>query len=65
MSKEVIRVTVVVEYQPEMGHYPGCNTVAEAAAYDERENPFLEYPDAYLEDAGEVKSITFEAVTIE
>jgi hypothetical protein len=62
MSKEKIRVTVVIEYEPEMDHYPDCPTVAEAAAYDERENPFFEYPDAYLTEE-DIVSITFEAVS--
>ena len=61
MSKEKVRVTVVMEYEPDMAHYPGCSTVAEAAAYDERENPFFEYPDAYLTEE-DVVSIAFEAV---
>lgn len=59
---EKIRVTVVVEYEPDLAHYPGCTTVAEAAAYDERENPFFTYPDAYLLDE-DIQSITFEAVS--
>jgi len=62
MSKEKIRVTVVVEYEPDLDFYPGCTTVAEAAEFDERENAFLAYPDAYLNDA---KSVTFEAVPID
>jgi hypothetical protein len=62
MSKEKIRVTVVIEYDPVMENYPDCKTVAEAAAYDERENPFWEYPDAYLTEDDTV-SITFEAVS--
>lgn len=61
MSKEKVRVTVVIEYEPDLSHYDGCSTVAEAAAYDERENPFFEYPDAYLTEE-DVTSITFEAV---
>jgi hypothetical protein len=61
---EKIRVTVVIEYAPDLDHYPGCETVAEAAAYDERENPFFEYPDAYLLEE-EIQSITFEAVPID
>ncbi|MFJ8699429.1 hypothetical protein [Streptomyces ardesiacus] len=59
---EKIRVTVVVEYEPNLDHYPGCSTVAEASAYDERENPFFSFPDAYLTDE-DTKSITFEAVS--
>lgn len=61
---EKIRVTVVIEYTPYLAHYPDCETVAEAAAYDERENPFLEYPDAYLTEE-DIQSITFEAVPID
>lgn len=64
MSKEVVRLTVVIEYQPDLGHYPGCQTVAEAAAFDEWENPFADCPDAYLEDSL-IKFTTFEAVTVE
>ncbi|MFF1450138.1 hypothetical protein ACFVYF_18665 [Streptomyces sp. NPDC058274] len=62
MSKEKVRVTVVIEYEPNLDHYEGCTTVAEAAAFDELENPFIAYPDAYLDDT---KSVTFEAVTVE
>jgi hypothetical protein len=61
MSKGKVRVTVVMEYEPDLRDYPDCNTVAEAAALDERENPFFEYPDAYLTEE-DVVSITFEAV---
>ncbi|MFI0553392.1 hypothetical protein [Streptomyces scabiei] len=60
MSKEVIRVTVVIEYEPDLDFYPGCRTVADAAAFDELENPFSDYPDAYLSDT---KSVTFEVAT--
>ncbi|MEV0475294.1 hypothetical protein [Streptomyces prunicolor] len=62
MSKEKIRVTVVIEYEPDLSNYPDCQTVAEAAAYDERENPFLDYPDAYLTEDDEIVAVTFEAV---
>ncbi|MGJ3559598.1 hypothetical protein ACR6C2_16625 [Streptomyces sp. INA 01156] len=61
---EKIRVTVVVEYEPELEHYPGCKTVEDAAKFDEKENPFLDYPDAYLLEE-DVKSVTFEVVTAE
>ncbi|MGW2711413.1 hypothetical protein HKX69_05680 [Streptomyces argyrophyllae] len=59
---EKIRLTVVIEYEPNLDHYPGCTTVAQAATFDELENPFTEYPDAYLNDS-DIKSVTFEAVT--
>ncbi|MGW5773077.1 hypothetical protein ACWEVY_28490 [Streptomyces longwoodensis] len=59
---EKIRVTVVIEYTPLLGDYPDCATAAEAAAFDERENPFLAYPDAYLDDT---VSVTYEAVAID
>ncbi|MFF8629651.1 hypothetical protein [Streptomyces werraensis] len=59
---EKVRVTVVIEYEPDLDHYPNCTTVAEAAEFDERENPFFTYPDAYLTEEDTV-SITFEAVT--
>ncbi|MER6102371.1 hypothetical protein ABT115_08580 [Streptomyces sp. NPDC001832] len=64
MNKEVVRVTVVMEYEPTFSNYPDCQSVAEAAAFDEQTSPFLMYPDVYLiED--EIKSVTFEAVTVE
>jgi hypothetical protein len=59
---EKIRVTVVIEYEPDLDLYPGCTTVAQAATFDELENPFIECPDAYLIDS-DIKSVTFEAVT--
>ncbi|MFF3416852.1 hypothetical protein ACFYW9_19450 [Streptomyces sp. NPDC002698] len=56
---EKVRVTVVMEYAPDLDNYPDCRTVADAAEFDERENPFLAFPDVYLDD---VQSVTFEAV---
>ncbi|MFK0231245.1 hypothetical protein ACIQUL_36380 [Streptomyces sp. NPDC090303] len=59
---EKIRVTVVVEYTPDLDHYPVA-TVEEAAEFDERENPLSEYPSAYLADPEEVVSVTYEVVS--
>ncbi len=59
---EKIRVTVVVEYTPNLDHYPDISTVPEAAEYDERENPFVEFPDAYLDDPKDSVSVTYEVV---
>jgi hypothetical protein len=64
MSKEKIRVTVVIEYEPDLGHYPGCTSVAQAATFDEVENPFIECPDVYLTDS-DIKSVAYQVVTIE
>lgn len=60
---EKIRVTVVIEYEPDLSHYPGCSTVEQAAAFDELENPFFEYPDAYLDTTSDIKSVTYEAIS--
>ncbi|MFD4608310.1 hypothetical protein ACFWOT_09360 [Streptomyces sp. NPDC058440] len=65
MSTEVVRVTVVIEYPVDLDHYPDCSTVAEAAEFDKRENPFLDFPMAYLNVEDEIKSVTFEAATID
>ncbi|MFI1530074.1 hypothetical protein [Streptomyces griseus] len=59
-----IRVTVVTEYTPHLGHYPG-DSVEEAAAFDERENNFVEYPTTYLDDPSELVSVTYEVVPTE
>ena len=60
---EKIRVTVVVEYTPNMGHYPDVDTVAGAAEFDEQENNIAEFPDAYLDDPNELVSVTYEVVS--
>jgi hypothetical protein len=62
MSKEKIRLTVVIEYEADLDFYPDCKTMSEAAEFDERENPFEQYPDAYLDETTEIKSVTYEAV---
>ncbi|MFC9591494.1 hypothetical protein ACFTUC_17100 [Streptomyces sp. NPDC056944] len=59
---EKIRVTVVVEYTPNLDHYP-VGTVEEAAEFDERENPLVDYPASYLDDPEEVMSVTYEVVS--
>lgn len=59
---EKIRVTVVVEYAPNLAHYPNAGTVEDAMRFDVRENPFEDYPSAYLENPDEVMSITYEVV---
>lgn len=59
---EKIRVTVVTEYTPNLDHYP-VQTIEGAAEYDERENPFVEFPDAYLDDPRELVSVTYEVVS--
>jgi hypothetical protein len=61
---EKIRVTVVVEYTPNLDHYP-VETVDAAAEFDERENPFVEFPDAYLDNPQELVSVTYEVVPAE
>jgi hypothetical protein len=61
---EKIRVTVVTEYTPDLGHYPGV-TVEDAMRFDARENPFVEFPEAYLDDPSELVSVTYEVVPTE
>ncbi|MEV5677486.1 hypothetical protein [Streptomyces sp. NPDC052179] len=59
-----IRVTVVTEYAPNLSHYP-VETVEEAAEFDERDNPFVEFPSAYLDDPDELVSVTYEVISAE
>lgn len=61
---EKIRVTVVTEYVPKLEHYP-VETVEEAMRFDARENSFVEYPTAYLDDPSELVSVTYEVVPAE
>lgn len=60
MSKEKIRVSVVFEYEPNLDDYPNCKTVADAARFDELENPFTECPEAYEDD---IVKVTYEAIS--
>ncbi|MEU6765872.1 hypothetical protein ABZ916_25555 [Streptomyces sp. NPDC046853] len=60
---EKIRVTVVIEYAPNLEDYPDISTIQEAAEYDERENHFTEYPDAYLYDPADKVDVSYEVVT--
>jgi len=62
---EKIRVTVIVEYVPNLQHYFDADSAAEAAEFDERENPFVDFPDAYLQDPSELVSVTYEVVPAE
>ncbi|MFE0773885.1 hypothetical protein [Streptomyces sp. NPDC058861] len=57
---DIIRVTVVMEYEPDAENYNGASSIAEMAALDETLNPFREYPDAYFED---IVSVTYEGIT--
>ncbi|WP_328377015.1 hypothetical protein OHB13_11710 [Streptomyces sp. NBC_00440] len=59
---EKIRVTVVVEYTPDLDHYP-VETVDDAARFDELKNPFMEFPEVYLDDPSELVSVTYEVVS--
>ncbi|MEU8948751.1 hypothetical protein [Streptomyces sp. NPDC048489] len=54
-----IRLTVVIEYEPDLRDYHGCNDVHEAAELEARLNPFEEFADIYLDD---VVSTTFEGI---
>ncbi|MFJ9234354.1 hypothetical protein ACIRJ3_05140 [Streptomyces anulatus] len=61
---EKIRVTVVVEYVPNLDHYySDAETVEDAMRFDARENPFQDYPSAYLENPDELMSVTYEVVS--
>ncbi|MFF4245256.1 hypothetical protein ACFYY2_12380 [Streptomyces sp. NPDC001822] len=59
---EKIRVTVVMEYTPNLKHYPDEDSVAAAAEFDARENPFEEFPSAYLDD---LVSVAYEVIPAE
>ncbi|MVO87396.1 hypothetical protein GPA10_22180 [Streptomyces sp. p1417] len=61
---EKIRITVITEYIPDLEHYPDAETVAQAAEFDERENPFVEFPDAYLDDPSEIVSVKYEIIPV-
>lgn len=64
MSKEIIRVTVVFEYEVDPDLYPGANTPGERAEID-REN-FAKNPELVVEmlaDKG-AKSVTLGSFTI-
>lgn len=60
---EKIRVTVVTEYTPNLAHYPDDATVEDAMRFDAQENPFAEFPEVYLDDPSELKSVTYEVVS--
>jgi hypothetical protein len=59
---EKIRVTVVVEYIPDLAHYP-VETIEDALHFDAQENPFVDFPYTYLDDPSELKSVTYEVVS--
>lgn len=64
MSKEIIRVTVVFEYEVDPELYPGANTPGERVEID-REN-FAKNPDLVVETLADkgAKSVTLGSFTI-
>ncbi|MFF4557196.1 hypothetical protein [Streptomyces sp. NPDC001422] len=56
-----IRLTVVIEYEPDLSFYNGADDVHQAAELDATLNPFEEFADIYLNDS-EIVSTTFEGV---
>jgi hypothetical protein len=64
VSKEVIRVTVVFEYEVDPDLYPGANTPGERTEID-REN-FAKNPDLVVETLADkgAKSVTLGSFTI-
>lgn len=55
----VLRVTIVIEYPARPEHYPGCDTPAQMAAYDQRS---FDEGDLDVVDLGEWKSVVIESV---
>lgn len=64
MSKEIIRVTIVFEYEVDPELYPGAKTPGERAEVD-REN-FVKNPDLVVETLADkgAKSVTLGSFTI-
>jgi hypothetical protein len=64
VSKEIIRVTVVFEYEVDPDLYPGAQTPGERAEID-REN-FIKNPDLVMETLADkgAKSITLGSFTV-
>ncbi|MEU3825199.1 hypothetical protein AB0F36_07715 [Streptomyces sp. NPDC029080] len=59
---DIIRVTVVFEYEPDPDNYGDHSHSLEAMAkLDEDVNNWADYPDAYEDD---LVSVTYEAVSV-
>ncbi|MFG3582593.1 hypothetical protein [Streptomyces sp. NPDC047990] len=56
-----IRLTVVIEYEPDLSFYNDAKDVHDAAALDASLNPFEEFPDIYIENSV-IVSTTFEGI---
>ncbi|MDX3206037.1 hypothetical protein [Streptomyces scabiei] len=58
---DIIRVTVVFEYEPEVENYgEHAHSLESMARLDEDVNNWVDYPDAYEDD---LVSVTYEAVS--
>ncbi|MET8164715.1 hypothetical protein ABZT34_10720 [Streptomyces sp. NPDC005329] len=58
---DIIRVTVVFEYEPIAENYGGhAHSLEAMAKLDEDVNNWVDYPDAYEDD---LVSVTYEAVS--